>query len=82
MSKAEDPNFEKIDQGQADMFELAKILYEEGQYEASLNILVQLEKQDLKEELWLKSTWARLYCEILLQKSSALKTLEALKKKV
>ena len=32
MSKEEDPNFEKIDDGQAQMFDLAKILFEEGHY--------------------------------------------------
>ena len=36
MSKGEDPNFEKIDQGQADMYELAKIYFEEGKYDKSV----------------------------------------------
>lgn len=49
MSKEEDPDFEKIDAGQANMFELAKIYYDEGKYTESLDILRELEKQDLKE---------------------------------
>jgi hypothetical protein len=35
----------------------------------------------LKEEFWLKSTWARLYNEIILSKDST-KTIESLKKKI
>ena len=81
MSKEEDPNFQKIDDGQGKMFNLAKILFEEGQYETSLSMLKDLEKQDVKEELWLKITWARLYCEILLA-SSCVKTLQSLKNKI
>jgi hypothetical protein len=80
-SKSEDPNFEKIDAEQERIFKLAQLLFEEGDYARSLEILTQLEKQDLKEELWLKSTWARLYNEIILSRDST-KTLEALKKKI
>lgn len=46
-----------------------------------MEILIQLEKQDLKEEFWLKATWARLYNEIILSKDTN-KTLESLKKKI
>jgi len=81
MSRTEDPDFEKIDAGQAKMFELSKILFEEGKYNESLEILRELEKQDLKEEIWLKVTWARLYCSILLKRDSS-KPLEGLKKKI
>ena len=81
LSKGEDPNFEKIDAGQEKVFKLSQILFEEGKYSESWEILVQLEKQDLKEEFWLKTTWARLYNEIILSKDTN-KTLESLKKKI
>ena len=35
----------------------------------------------MKEELWLKVAWVRVYCEILLGQD-CLRTLESLKKKV
>jgi hypothetical protein len=47
--KTEDPDFEKIDAEQAKMYELSKILFEEGRYAESSDILRELEKQDLKE---------------------------------
>lgn len=37
----------------------------------------------MKEELWLKTTWAKLYCEILLEKhNEAVKTTDSLRKKI
>ena len=64
------------------MYELAKIYFEEGQYNRSIELLTQLQIQDLKEELWIKTTWARLYCEIIQGRDGALKTLDSLKKKI
>ena len=81
MSEAEDPDFEAIDLGHEKAFKLAQILFEEGDYKKSLEILISLEKQDLKEQLWLKCTWARLYNEIILGQDT-LKTLESLKRKI
>jgi thioredoxin-like negative regulator of GroEL len=49
MSESEDPDFEAIDQTHEKAFKLAQILFEEGDYKKSLEILIALEKQDLKE---------------------------------
>jgi len=49
MSEAEDPDFEVIDLAHERAFKLAQILFEEGDYKKSLEILIALEKQDLKE---------------------------------
>jgi replicative DNA helicase len=81
LSKAEDPDFEKIDAGHASMYELAKVLFEEGKYVESLTILKELERQELKEDIWLKVTWARIYCEIL-SGNNGIKPLDTLKRKI
>lgn len=81
MSSEAEPNYEKIDAELLNIFVFSKVLYEEGKYQQSLDLLIELQKQELQEELWLKVTWARIYCEILLQKD-ALKSLDRLKKKI
>jgi hypothetical protein len=81
-SKDEENDSDEIDVGQENVYKLAKILFDEGKYEQSLQIITLLEKQDLKDNLWLKSTWARLYCEIVLKKEESKKTIELLKKKI
>ena len=79
--KGDSPNYDRIDEAHADIYELAHILFEEGRYQQCEDVLVELEKQDMKEELWLKVTWVRAYCQLLLGKD-CLRLLESLKKKI
>lgn len=71
-----------VDEGQLKIYKLAKIYYDEGQYERSYDIIKKLEKQLLNTELYTKTTWARMYCEIQLDTQKAKKTAERLKSKV
>jgi hypothetical protein len=64
------------------MYRLAKLYYEEGQFEQSYELVKKLEKQYLNEILDIKTTWARLYCEILLEDAKVRKTTERLKRKL
>ena len=58
-----------IDERQLNVYKLAKILYDEGNYEEALQIIKKLERQTLNNTLYLQTTWARLYLEIVLGKS-------------
>ncbi len=72
----------ELDQEQLKVYKLAKIYYDEGNFEKSYDIIKKLEKQGLNDELYIKTTWARLYCEILLRDPVARKTVERLRKKI
>ena len=78
----DDADTKELDEGQMKVYKLAKIYYDEGKVEKAYDIIKKLEKQGLNAELYIKTTWARLYCEILLDEPSAKKTLEFIKKKI
>jgi hypothetical protein len=61
---------------------LAKVLYDEGNFARSYGIINQLEAHLLNDELWLKTTWARLYCEIMLKKGESKRTAERVREKL
>ena len=58
-----------IDERQLNVYKLAKILYDEGNYEEALQIIKKLERQTLNNTLYIQTTWAKLYLEIVLGKS-------------
>lgn len=64
------------------MYRLARIYYDEGQYQQAYDIIKKLERQFLNETMDIKATWARLYCEILLEEPKIRRTVERLKKKI
>lgn len=72
----------EIDEGQLNVYKLAKIYYDEGDFIKAYEIIKKLEKQGLNDDLYIKTTWARLYCEILLKDPTAKKTADRLRKKI
>lgn len=72
----------EIDDRQKDVYTLAKIHYDEGNYERAYEIIKKLENQDLGDFLYLRTTWAKLICEIVIQNPKAKRTAERLKKKI
>ena len=71
----------EVDAGQLKVYKLAKLYYDEGNFQRAYDIIIRLEKQGLNDELYIKTTWARLYCEILLNIKAG-KTFERLRKKI
>ena len=61
---------------------MAKIYYDEGKYERCYEIIKKLENQDLGDYLYIRTTWAKLYCEIVMKNPKCKKTAERLKKKI
>ena len=81
-SQNDEADNKEIDEGQMKIYKLAKIYYDEGNFEKAYDIIKKLESQCLNADLYIKTTWARLYCEILLKSPIAKKTTDHLRKKI
>lgn len=81
-SQSDEADNKEIDEGQMSIYKLAKIYYDEGNFQRAYDIIKKLESQCLNADLYIKATWARLYCEIMLKDPKAKKTTEFLRKKI
>lgn len=63
------------------VYKLAKIYFDEGIFDKSFDLLNQLEKQGLKDHLWIRVPYARLYTEILRGRDDAKRTVDIVRKR-